>query len=69
MTAPTFTQKGTLNLANSTMETYTQDDNLNPPPSQASSGCFLCHSVTSVDAAAGKGLGLSHIYDAIQGLR
>lgn len=66
--APAFTQKGSLNLANSTMETFTQDDNPTPPPSEATTGCFACHSVSGAAATAGEGLGVSHIYGAIQPL-
>ena len=49
---PAGTQVGSLDLANSTMETYHQSVN-----------CFVCHSVSS-----GPGVGISHIYDTLQPL-
>ena len=49
---PAGTQVGSLDLANSTMETYHQRLN-----------CFVCHSASSEP-----GLGISHIYGALQPL-
>ncbi len=60
---PAFTQKGSLSLANSTMETYHQE--VASSPTVADAGCFGCHSISGSDAADGNGVEVSHIYDAI----
>lgn len=64
---PSFTEAGSLNLANSTMETYQQPTS--PTGTNMISGCFSCHSISGAHAEQGKGLGLSHIYDEIQPLK
>ncbi|UTW58147.1 hypothetical protein KFE96_15175 [Kordiimonas sp. SCSIO 12603] len=58
-----FTQKGSLGLANATMETYHQV--FASSPQQADAGCFMCHSISVNQAAAKQGVEVSHIFDDI----
>lgn len=55
-----FTEKGSLSLANTTMETYNQQTA--DPSKQKNTGCFQCHSVSQTDSQSGNGLGVSHIF-------
>lgn len=65
---PAFVEKGSISLANSTMETYHQKTYTDPAQS---TGCFLCHSVSTQNATpVSKGgtynaLNVSHIYSNI----
>jgi hypothetical protein len=58
--APSYSkddQRGSLQLANATMETYRQDLN-----------CFICHSLSEGDANSFVPFGLSHIFSQIEPL-
>jgi hypothetical protein len=65
---PAFVEKGSISLANSTMETYHQETYTDPTKS---TGCFLCHSVSTQNATpvsnggTYNALNVSHIYSNI----
>jgi hypothetical protein len=56
-----FTEKGSLSLANTTMETYHQET---AATDTTATGCFSCHSI----GGSNSGLEVSHIFDDIQPL-
>lgn len=63
---PSFTQKGSLSLSNSTMETFTQVAATDA--TKADGGCFLCHSISGAQATAKQGVAVSHIYGSINAI-